>query len=100
MPRSWSAARTVSAPSGFTSAQDHGWTVEIAYPWQAFQSRQEVPQSQAGTVWRCNFSRVESKAGQPREDNWVWSPQGVINMHVPEQWGYLHFRDSKESDAK
>ncbi len=75
--------------------KDHGWTLEIAYPWQAFQSRQQVPPPQAGTEWRINFSRVEWKAGQPREDNWVWSPQGVINMHVPEQWGYLHFRDAK-----
>ena len=75
--------------------KDHGWTLEIAYPWQAFQSRQQVPQPRAGTVWRINFSRVEWKTGQPREDNWVWSPQGVINMHVPEQWGYLNFRDAK-----
>jgi hypothetical protein len=75
--------------------KDHGWTLEIAYPLQAFQSRQQVPQPQAGTIWRINFSRVEWKPGQPREDNWVWSPQGVINMHVPEQWGYLHFRDAK-----
>jgi len=78
-----------------SSDKDHGWTLEIAYPLQAFQSRQQVPQPQPGTIWRINFSRVEWKAGQPREDNWVWSPQGVINMHVPEQWGYLHFRDAK-----
>ena len=26
-----------------------------------------------------------------REDNWVWSPQGLINMHFPEQWGYVRF---------
>ncbi len=25
------------------------------------------------------------------EHNWVWSPQGVINMHYPERWGYLFF---------
>ena len=25
------------------------------------------------------------------EHNWVWSPQGVINMHYPERWGYLQF---------
>jgi hypothetical protein len=25
------------------------------------------------------------------ERNWVWSPQGVINMHYPERWGYLQF---------
>jgi hypothetical protein len=25
------------------------------------------------------------------EDNWVWSPQGVINMHCPERWGQVQF---------
>ena len=76
-----------------SSDTDQGWTVEIAYPLNAFESRQSVPPPQPGTVWRINFSRVEWKPGNPKEeDNWVWSPQGVINMHVPERWGYLHFR--------
>ncbi len=71
--------------------QDRGWTVEIAYPWRAFDARQPVPQPHAGTEWRINFSRVEWKPGQDREDNWVWSPQGVVDMHVPERWGWLRF---------
>jgi hypothetical protein len=25
------------------------------------------------------------------EDNWVWSPQGVVDMHRPEMWGYVQF---------
>jgi hypothetical protein len=25
------------------------------------------------------------------EDNWVWSPQGEINMHIPDRWGYVKF---------
>lgn len=74
-----------------SSDADEGWTLEIAYPLTAFQNRQDVPAPHAGTQWRINFSRVEWKAGQPREDNWVWSPQGVIDMHVPERWGYLDF---------
>ena len=73
--------------------KDRGWTVEIAYPLSAFASRQQVPHPKPGTTWRINFSRVEWTAGQPKEDNWVWSPQGVIDMHVPERWGYLHFSD-------
>ena len=71
---------------------DKGWTVEIAIPWAAFTSRLPVEPPKPGTEWRVNFSRVEWKAGQPREDNWVWSPQGVVNMHIPEMWGYLRFR--------
>ncbi len=26
-----------------------------------------------------------------REDNWVWSPQGAIDMHRPERWGFVQF---------
>src|ERR1700754_377483 len=66
-----------------------------------------VPQH--GTIWRINFSRVEYDTkvenGQNvklkdevtgrdlPEHNWVWSAQGVINMHYPERWGFLVFSD-------
>ncbi len=87
--------RTAVAVEGtlnHSSDTDHGWTLEIAYPLDAFESRQHVPHPQDGSEWRINFSRVEWKAGQGREDNWVWSPQGLIDMHVPEHWGYLRFQ--------
>lgn len=71
--------------------KDKAWTLEIAYPLSAFEPRQHVPHPVPGTEWRINFSRVEWKAGQAREDNWVWSQQGLIDMHVPERWGYLRF---------
>ena len=77
-----------------SSDTDHGWTLEIAYPLSAFNSRQAVPPPHAGTEWRINFSRVEWKVGQAKEDNWVWTPQGIIDMHVPERWGYLRFRST------
>ena len=81
--------------------RDRGWTVEIAFPWTAFASRAPVSRPHPGESWRVNFSRVEwqmEAGGKPYrkvpgkpEDNWVWSPQGVINMHVPERWGYVRF---------
>jgi hypothetical protein len=81
--------------------RDRGWTVEIAFPWSAFRERSGAGRPAPGDEWRINFSRVEWRlnvtdgkyekpAGQ-REDNWVWSPQGTVNMHVPEQWGYVRF---------
>jgi hypothetical protein len=81
--------------------RDRGWTVEIAFPWTAFASRAPVVRPQIGQEWRINFSRVEWRtnvengkyvkvAGLP-EDNWVWSPQGLINMHVPDRWGFVRF---------
>ncbi len=89
-------AVSVQGTLNYAADTDRGWTLEIAYPLDAFESRQHVPRPQAGTEWRINFSRVEWQAGQAREDNWVWSPQGLIDMHVPEHWGYLYFRN----DAK
>lgn len=51
--------------------------------------------------WRINFSRVEwqfrvvdghyAKVPNTKENNWVWSPQGKIDMHAPETWGYVRF---------
>lgn len=80
---------------------DRGWSVEIAFPWTAFALRAPVKRPQSGDTWRVNFSRVEWRfnvvngkyqnvPGAP-EDNWVWSPQGVIDMHIPDRWGYVRF---------
>ncbi|WP_243663860.1 hypothetical protein [Rhodothermus marinus] len=36
--------------------------------------------------------RRDPATGRPLpESNWVWSPQGVVNMHLPERWGYVQF---------
>lgn len=87
--------------------KDKSWTVEMAIPFKALRllGVPDVPKDR--TVWRINFSRVEwdtevkggqyvkktnPATGKPLpEHNWVWSPQGVINMHVPQKWGYLQF---------
>jgi hypothetical protein len=81
---------------------DRGWTVEIAFPWRvlAEQARRPAPPAE-GDQWRVNFSRVQwpfdtttgryLKAKGAREDNWVWSPQHVVDMHRPEMWGYVQF---------
>ena len=77
--------------------RDRGWTVTLAIPWDEITSRSAVQHPQQGHTWRINFSRVEWRsrpADRPRgekEDNWVWSPQGEINMHAPEHWGYVQF---------
>ena len=81
---------------------DRGWTLEMALPWKALSpyARRPAPPGD-GDEWRINFSRVEwehqvvdgryRKVPGKREDNWVWSPQGIINMHIPEKWGYVRF---------
>jgi hypothetical protein len=81
---------------------DRGWTVEIRWPWAGLKelTRAPVPPKD-GDQWRINFSRVQwdtevvggtyQKVKGRKEHNWVWSPQGVIDMHRPERWGYLQF---------
>ena len=71
--------------------KDQGWTLEFALPLDSFLSRHPGPKPVDGTGWRINFSRVEHLPGHLREENWVWSPQGEVNMHIPERWGYLRF---------
>ena len=97
---------TINSPGD----RDHGWRAEIAFPWEALRecAHKDAP-PKTGDQWRVNFSRVEWKVeakdgkyqkindpgtGKPLpEDNWVWSPQGLINVHYPEMWGFVQFAD-------
>lgn len=89
---------TINDPSD----TDEGWSVEIHLPWHALWeiSKGDVPPN-PGDKWKINFSRVQwdlkiedgnyvKPAGQ-KEDNWVWSPQGEIDMHLPDRWGWVEF---------
>lgn len=96
---------------------DSGWTLEIAIPWQSLSHPlQQAVFPRAGDTWRMNFSRVQwhlqatdsgyVKKTDPTngktlpEENWVWSPQGVINMHIPEHWGFVQFAKSLATTKK
>jgi hypothetical protein len=86
---------------------DKAWTVEIAIPISSLNMDDKNHLPQDLSFWRINFSRVEwdfsledgkytrkkkeNNEGVLPEYNWVWSPQGAINMHLPERWGYLVF---------
>jgi hypothetical protein len=90
---------------------DRGWSVEMALPWAVLKEAANKPAPpEPGDQWRVNFSRVQWRTivedgeyvreldnppGRTRpEDNWVWSPQGLINMHYPEMWGIVQFSAS------
>lgn len=93
---------------------DKMWSLELAVPLNALiqlKNKPKIPPKE-GEVWRINFSRVEwdhdIKNGVydrkkvegkfNREHNWVWSNQGVINMHEPEKWGYLQFTEAESAE--
>ena len=89
---------------------DRGWSVELAIPWRVLEpiAGRACPPA-PGDIWRLNFSRVQWRTeavdgryrkiadpatGRPLpEDNWVWTPQGLVAMHCPEMWGEVLFTD-------
>jgi predicted metalloprotease with PDZ domain len=100
----------VSGTLNNLSDLDQSWSVEFAIPWKAlaeFARRPTPPHD--GDAWRVNFSRVEwrhqivdgkyRKVPKTPEDNWVWSPQGAIDMHRPERWGYVQFSTAAPGQA-
>ena len=91
------------------SDTDKSWSIELAIPFKSVRmSGNKSPGN--GTIWRMNFSRVQwdfdtlngqyfrkrnSSTGKLLPEHYmVWSPQGIINLHYPERWGYVQFSDS------
>jgi hypothetical protein len=99
------------------STKDKYWTIEMALPWNVLKEVATAHRRpEHGEQWRINFSRVEwqteinnqryqkkinpSTGKSYPEDNWVWSAQGVINMHEPESWGFVQFSSNKVGKSK
>lgn len=81
-----------------------GWSIEIAFPLSELRqfNRWASSSSPAGEIWGINFSRVQwplqvnqnneyVKVPNSSEDNWVWSPTGVVDIHRPERWARVLF---------
>lgn len=95
---------------------DQYWAVEMAIPLEVILKRKRKKQKQPknGDYWRVNFSRVQWEHSLKEgiyerkkvdgkflpEYNWVWSKQGVVNMHLPERWGYIEFSKNFPSQKK
>lgn len=90
---------------------DKGWSMELAFPWKVLGEFARCPAPpRPGHQWRVNFSRVQwdlrivegryEKVPDHPEHNWVWSPQGVVDMHRPETWGYVQFEDERKPFRK
>lgn len=88
--------------------RDSSWSIELAIPFSALDFRKNM--IKAGTIWRMNFSRVQwqldtinegyarkkdKASGRPLPEHYdVWSPQGLVNLHYPERWGYVQFANT------
>ncbi len=84
------------------SDEDQAWTVELAIPWSSLTGGKRAATAPfPGERWRVNFSRVQwqhrindgmyERMPDTSENNWVWVPTGVIDMHRPRRWGFVEF---------
>ncbi|MDA3733429.1 carbohydrate-binding family 9-like protein [Niameybacter massiliensis] len=96
-------------------ADNKRWMVEVVMPFAVLRQGQDDynRNPKAGEYYRVNFSRVhwrvdETEAGFTKqinpetgrsypEDNWVWAPTGLINIHYPELWGFVFFAEGDET---
>lgn len=92
---------------------DRGWQVEIAIPYASLNRHARDARGhhqlgrapEFGETWAVDFSRVhwdldvvdgpegpryQKRPNRP-EYNWVWSPTGMIDMHLPRRWGQVTF---------
>ncbi len=100
---------TINNPSDI----DTCWSVELAIPWSVLEEYSNMPTPpENDDQWRVNFSRVQwdfdttggvyTQVGSYQngdENNWVWSPQGLIAMHYPEMWGYVQFSENTVGES-
>ena len=89
--------------------RDKGWSVEIAIPWDAIQDYMPNNLPIEGEQWKVNFSRVQwdieiinSKYVKTKIPgfNWVWSPQGLVYMHMPDLWGLVQFTGKEAGGSR
>lgn len=102
------------------------WSVEIKLPFislfESYELQKNPPdlprcyqpkkRPEPGDFWRMNFSRVQwqvskdangyhkqlDSRGEPLpEDNWVWAPTGMIDIHCPEYWAFVFFTENGEA---
>ena len=87
---------------------DTSWSVELAIPWKSLAEHAHRPappqrrrpvanQLLAGRVAARNLGGKYRKIPNTPEDNWVWSPQGKVDMHRPERWGYVQFSTAERA---
>ena len=102
----------ISGTINDSSDEDYYWSTEISIPLNEILeiNGPDYKKVKSGDIWRANFSRVQwehdisdGKYSRKKENNklkreynWVWSRQGQINMHIPENWGFIYFNDKNE----
>ena len=115
--RGLESATKINGELNNPNADNKSWSLELKLPYYSFR---ECPDGycqapklapDVGEVWKMDFSRVEWEVdvvdgkyvkrcgadGKPLpEHNWLWSPTGVIDAHMPEMWGYLVFTENGE----
>lgn len=88
------------------SKQEEGWQFAATFPWDTLtQIGHSGDAPSPGEAWRFNLMKVfwpvliqdgqYAKDTSRSESYWTFAPTGVLDIHRPHVWGYLHFADSQ-----
>lgn len=78
------------------TANDRGWTCEIALPFEDVAMAPNVPPA-PGDRWRVNLYRVENR---PEKVGLAWSPTLRPDFHVPSMFGTIEFSEQPASESE
>lgn len=111
--RNLRSAVSVSGEVNRADVKSRYWSVEVVIPFSAlFEMADALRPPIPGEYYRMNFSRVQWEVDKKGtdfikrtdemgcvlpENNWVWAPTGVVNIHYPELWGFVFFADGEEN---
>lgn len=105
------SAVSIDGALNVPGSQNRCWSVEVVLPFAALKECAAGGRPPViGDYYRMNFSRVQWKVdivnktyqkrldrntGKPLpEDNWVWAPTGLVNIHYPELWAFVFFTEA------
>ena len=69
---------------------DHGWSLEVAIPWENFERLSRDP-PEAGTVWKANLNRWDGVEPDRRMSIWSDPLNDESWPHVPSRFGEIVF---------
>lgn len=96
---------------------DSSWTVEMAIPWKLIKKYTTIGEPLNKDTYRVNFATVrwhmettaegeivkkmqEHKKWPVMPEYAAWSPQYEIDLHKPENWGYVKFTNNNSQNVE
>ncbi|MEM7229165.1 MAG: carbohydrate-binding family 9-like protein [Planctomycetota bacterium] len=85
-----------------SAVHDQHWVIEIAVPWTIITEATRDESPRLNERWRMNAARLRVTAAEDDAKSLLtstWSAQRSSDLHEPEYWGVVEFRDASADKA-